>query len=40
MPNYEEYRGRNASFINPFNFVSVDLKNESYDIEKRKNESA
>ena len=37
MPNYEEYRGRNASFINPFNFVSVDLKNESYDIDKRKN---
>ena len=37
MDDYREYRGNNAAFINPYNFVSVNLKNKSYDSEKRKN---
>ena len=37
MADYQEYTGRNASFINPYNFVPVNLKNNSYDGEKRKN---
>ena len=37
MAKYQEYTGRNATFINPYNFVPVNLKNDSYDAEKRKN---